>query len=250
MKWHTYIILLLVGLVLLGCNKKKDTTQPDVLTPVETLEDTSIKSYVGSYSLFDKNWNLLEYTIYQQDSLFYANITYNQQSSISPLVLEDKTVPLYSFTYNEKTYFLTFDVKLPEKKTVRIVNQHEDRFLQFLEGRGFVDLPQAERAQQQVVKNSLNIKRFSSAMRPNKTNWSSDINYTDTVQYLFFDDISIPMRAVYRTKQNDTLRLSYDIPLGTEYNGSIMEIRWKIDTIVVKGKPMLNHKMLYYKVVR
>lgn len=123
-------------------------------------------------------------------------------------------------------------------------------FLNFFEGKGFVDLSEQENRKNQTLRRKLDISSFFSPIRPTKKNWSSDMNYTDTLQYISFDDVSNPMRAIFTTNTRDTVYLSFEIPIGSEFNGSTMEVRWKIDTVLVNKLPKLNQKLLHYRVVR
>ena len=70
------------------------------------------------------------------------------------------------------------------------------------------------------------------------------------LNYNSFDDVSNPMRAIFTTNTRDTVYLSFEIPIGSEFNGSTMEVRWKIDTVLVNKLPKLNQKLLHYRVVR
>ena len=54
----------------------------------------------------------------------------------------------------------------------------------------------------------------------------------------------------FTTNTRDTVYLSFEIPIGSEFNGSTMEVRWKIDTVMVNKLPKLNQKLLHYRVVR
>jgi hypothetical protein len=247
---NTCIILLTLLVALLSCSKEKQTETIKVAENKDTIATYDLHKMIGTYSFFDKNWNLMEYTIFEKDSVYYARISYNKKTNITPLLLENTNTNLYSFEYEGKVYYLRIDASLAQNKTIRILNEKEERFLNFFEGKGFIDVKQQEHIRNQKLRNALDVATFSSAIRPEKNNWSGYVNYTDTLLYMAFDDSNSPMRAIFLTNNKDTVRLTFDIPIGTEFIGTTMELRWKIDTVVVNKLPMLNQKLLHYRVVR
>ena len=110
----------------------------------------------------------MEYTIFQEDSVFKAKITYNKKTSVTLLRLVDLSSNLYSFEYDGKTYYLRVDNILAEKRTIRILNEREERFLNFFEGKGFVDLSEQENRKNQTLRRKLDISSFVSPIRPTK----------------------------------------------------------------------------------
>lgn len=245
-----YILFFVFLLVFFSCTKEKTIDTPPTHETNSITQTNVLEKVLGTYSLFDRNWNLMEYTIFLEDSVFKAKITYNKKTSVTLLRLVDLSSNLYSFEYDGKTYYLRVDNILAEKRTIRILNEREERFLNFFEGKGFVDLSEQENRKNQTLRRKLDISSFFSPIRPTKKNWSSDMNYTDTLQYISFDDVSNPMRAIFTTNTRDTVYLSFEIPIGSEFNGSTMEVRWKIDTVLVNKLPKLNQKLLHYRVVR
>ncbi|MBP6370389.1 MAG: hypothetical protein KA298_05920, partial [Paludibacteraceae bacterium] len=177
-----YILFFVFLLVFFSCTKEKTIDTPPTHETNSITQTNVLEKVLGTYSLFDRNWNLMEYTIFQEDSVFKAKITYNKKTSVTLLRLVDLSSNLYSFEYDGKTYYLRVDNILAEKRTIRILNEREERFLNFFEGKGFVDLSEQENRKNQTLRRKLDISSFVSAIRPTKKNWSSDMNYTDTLQ--------------------------------------------------------------------
>ena len=66
-----------------SCTKdEKTTVQQEAVSP-KVFVPGELSKYVGSYSKFDKDWNLLICDIYQKDTCYYTTITYKNNVIIS-----------------------------------------------------------------------------------------------------------------------------------------------------------------------
>lgn len=232
-----------------SCTKdEKTTVQQEAVSP-KVFVPGELSKYVGSYSKFDKDWNLLICDIYQKDTCYYTTITYKDKVITSPLTLFDDSSRIYSFLFEKENLFLSLKTDDRQNNFVRIMNNQQDNFLNITFGKGFVDLePKTE--ENKKLKKELDIHSFRSKIRPKYSRWSSRMNYMDTLRYIDFDDNSYYMKAVFETKQKDTVSLTYDIPIDRECLGRKMEVVWKIDTFINRNKkPVLNQKMLRYRLI-
>lgn len=235
----------------LSCKKEKTAVTEDAKDKALITELIDLAQFTGTYSMFDKQWNLFEYTIFKRDTIYFAKINYKQHTEISPIYIVDTLQSLYAFKFRGQEYNVAFRQNNQQEASVRFIHLPENPFVFMLENKGFIDLNKTEHTSNQAIKNQLNPRNFKSTIRPTKNDWSGFIYYTDTLRYLYFDDASKPLRAICITQQKDTVSLSYDIPIGAEFNGLLMEMVWKIDTVMMSNQtPVLNHKLIRYRVIR
>ncbi|HNZ85227.1 MAG TPA: hypothetical protein PKN90_02730, partial [Paludibacteraceae bacterium] len=61
-----YILFFVFLLVFFSCTKEKTIDTPPTHETNSITQTNVLEKMLGTYSLFDRNWNLMEYTIFQE----------------------------------------------------------------------------------------------------------------------------------------------------------------------------------------
>ena len=77
---------------------------------------------------------------------------------------------------------------------------------------------------------------FRSTIRPDYSNWEIGKTYTDTLQFLSFEDNYDYWYGVFMTNNGDTISLIYDEEIDDALKNRYFEVEWAIDSLYSAGE--------------